>query len=140
MTIRRLLVLTTFIAMGLAMLRPAFGIGVFLLGFVPLAGLLLTRRSKSGRLRKLRWALICLSLIPLYAVSLGPYLFLHRAAWGNGRAPDWLHAGYATYRPLQPIWSSPKLHPFATQFEDTWENLGMSFGQRMGLHDELNSH
>lgn len=49
MTIRKLMILTALIAASFAMLRPLFGIGVFVLAFVPLSTFLLFRRITWNR-------------------------------------------------------------------------------------------
>ncbi len=134
MTIAKLLVVTAFIAIGLALLRPLFGIAVSMLAFAPLAFVILCRPRRCRRL--LLWTVIGICLVPPWAVSMGPFIATQRMFWGLAIAPDWFTRGYDIYRPVGFIWSNPSLTPYGYRFEETWQNLGLLAGRVLGVHSD----
>lgn len=134
MTIRKLLIATALIATGFAMLRPLFGFGVFLLAIVPLVSVLMFRRPTWNRW--VRWGTIAVCLIPLWAVSMGPYIVVQRTLWGHSIPPDWFRSGYTVYKPFGFIWATPGLTQYGYRFEDTWQNVGFLIGRSLSMHDQ----
>ncbi len=109
-----------------------FGIGIACLAFIPVVTLLMT--WKPGRSLWLRLVMIFLCLVPLYAVSMGPYIALQRTVWGH-QSPRWYHVGYKLYRPLGFVWTTPMLQTYAFRFEYTWQEFGFWLGRSLSLHD-----
>jgi hypothetical protein len=137
LTILKLLVQISLIAVGLALLRldAGFGLGVFWLAFCPLAAYLMS--GERGRKRKLRWVLLAICMLPPYAVSVGPYIAVQKAVWGFSGPPAWFRSiEDIYYRPLEEFMHTTRAgRMYYMRFQSTWQTTGLWLGRALSIHD-----